>query len=180
MKKLLSGLIMVLVLAYAAVFAVSAVAVQGFEDINPAMPATKVTVSYPQLALFSAEVDTAITDLGGGVLLEKAEVLAPLIDSPVATWVLGWISTLFATSPTLGILLSILAGLVPILGPIANWTGNPRYNSAAILINKIAQLLVFTTDKNQPDVLSVTEMVGNKPSQWPKLIADKRKYFLFQ
>ncbi len=140
-------------------------------DFNPGI---KVTDNVQQVALLDLN-STAKGFAGVAELREKVEKFESFIDdSPIAGWILGKITAFFGSNPTAGIVLAILAALQVVLNPIANWTKNPTYNKAAILLNKLAQLLTFGSAKNQPDVLTITEMLTNRPSKWPELIHDKQ------
>lgn len=124
--------------------------------------------------LDDAELLGAIEEIGGESVRQTVESMAVYADSPVADWLLIKIVQLFGEYPWLGILLTLLAACVVVLGPIANLTPNPKDNAWLILLNKLAQLLTFGTAKNQPDVLTALEMVTNKPKHWPDLIRKKR------
>lgn len=75
--------------------------------------------------------------------------------------------------PVLALVLTALSAAMPLLGLIANQTKNPIDNAALIFLNKLVQTLTFATSKNQPDVLSWRQMISNRPSSWPMLIAEK-------
>ncbi len=140
-------------------------------DFNPAIHASD---AVQQIALLDLN-STAKGFAGVAEWREKVEKFESFIDdSPIADWVLGKITAFFKSNPTAGIVLAILAALQVLLNPIANWTKNPKYNKAAILLNKLVQLLTFGSAKNQPDVLTAYEMVTNRPSKWPDLINDKQ------
>ncbi len=81
------------------------------------------------------------------------------------------VTNAIAANPTLSLLLMGLSLLTPFIGFIANRTANPIDNALLILINKILQTLSFNGPKNQPDVLSWQDMLTNKPSAWPDLLA---------
>lgn len=136
-------------------------------------------IQAPNIEVFEAV--EAIEVLAGEAVTDKvAPVIALASDSPITDWVLLKISQLIGDYPVVDTVLSVFGFLVLILGPLANWTKNPRYSSAAILLNKLIQLLTFGSAKNQPDVLSVKEMLTNKPRTWPSLIRYKRQSSFFK
>lgn len=154
-----------------------------FDDVDLSAAPLKVTDNFAQVALLDTSqlsVDEAIEMLAGEAVAQKVETVTALADSSgIGGWVMQKVVGFLADYPALDIALSVLGALVILLGPLANWTGNPRYSAAAILLNKLAQLLTFGSAKNQPDVLSVKEMLTNKPSQWPVLISQKRELQYF-
>lgn len=158
MKSILAGLLLVSVVACC-----------------PAMAVDIGAIEAP-----SIEVLEAVEVLAGEEVAQKvAPVIALASDSPITDWVLLKVNQLIGDYPVVDTVLSVFGFLVLILGPLANWTNNPRYSSAAILFNKLIQLLTFGSAKNQPDVLSVKEMLTNKPSTWPSLIKYKRENAFF-
>jgi len=78
-----------------------------------------------------------------------------------------------AENPTVSLVLLGLSASMPLIGFIANRTKNPIDNAVMIFLNKVLQTLAFNTSTNQPDVLSWSEMLSNKPKYWPAMVADK-------
>ena len=78
-----------------------------------------------------------------------------------------------AANPVVATGLAIFAFAQPFIGFIANKTKNPHVGKVAILGNKLLQMMTFNSSKNQPDVLSVGEMLTTKPSSWEDKIRDK-------
>jgi len=167
------------VLAFAMVTACNPALATGMQhtDFNPGI---QVSDQMPEITLLDLN-STAKGFAGVAELREKVEKFENFVDdSPIAGWILGKITAFFSSNPTAGIVLAILAALQVLLNPIANWTKNPKYNIAAILLNKLVQLLTFGSAKNQPDVLTSLEMVTNRPSKWPELIKEKSEnHYLF-
>lgn len=134
----------------------------------------QVSDQMPEIALLDLN-STAKGFAGVAELREKVEKIERVIDnSPIAGWILGKVAAFFGSNPTAGIVLVVLAALQLVLNPIANWTKNPTYSKAAILLNKLMQMLTFVSAKNQPDVLTITEMLTSRPSKWPGLIRNKQ------
>ncbi len=116
--------------------------------------------------------------LAGGLMClavasHASEVASDLISADTQDAILGFVVERIKDHPTVSLTLMGVTSAMPLLGYIANQTKNPIDNALHIALNKVVQLFTFNTAKNQPDVLSVKQMLTNKPSKWPKLIADK-------
>lgn len=78
-----------------------------------------------------------------------------------------------ATNPIIATCLAVFAMSQPLIGIIANRTKNPHVGKFAIFGNKVLQLMTFNSSKNQPDVLSVSDMIKTPPKRWEEKIRDK-------
>ncbi|MGB2065749.1 MAG: hypothetical protein ACPHUL_11345 [Marinomonas gallaica] len=78
-----------------------------------------------------------------------------------------------SANPIVATGLAIFAMFQPIIGIVANKTKNPHVGKLAIFGNKVLQLMTFNSSKNQPDVLSVKDMIKTPPSKWESKIKDK-------
>jgi hypothetical protein len=97
--------------------------------------------------------------------------MAAYSDATLSDYFIQFVVEKIADNPVLSLFLLGLSSVMPLIGFIANRTANPIDNALLILINKVLQTLSFNASKNQPDVLSWTEMLTNKPSQWPDILA---------
>lgn len=77
------------------------------------------------------------------------------------------------TNPIIATCLAVFAMSQPLIGIIANRTKNPHVGKFAIFGNKVLQLMTFNSAKNQPDVLSVSDMIKTRPKHWEEKIRDK-------
>jgi len=102
-----------------------------------------------------------------------AETIAAGNTDTLESWLIYQCLALLDAYPWLIWPLVFLALCVPVLGPLANYTGNPKFNKAGIFINSFLQLITFGSSKNQPDVLSMAELTTNLPSAWPDLLRRK-------
>jgi hypothetical protein len=104
-----------------------------------------------------ADDSSTTTDVGIGLI----DVILPfLIDAS-------------ATNPVIATCLAVFAMLQPLIGIIANKTKNPHVGKLAIFGNKVLQLMTFNSSNNQPDVLSVSDMIKTPPHKWESKIRDK-------
>ncbi len=117
--------------------------------------------ALPTLAFDLSSAAELIPDFASS----STDTLTALIAAKVAGFIL--------VNPIAGVALTSFAATVPVLGLLANWTENPKFNTWAIALNKVVQTITFGTSKNQPDVLSWKEMLTNSPKLWPELIDDK-------
>lgn len=101
--------------------------------------------------------DDATTDIG----MNLVELLLPFLINAASA------------NPVVATALAIFAMSQPLIGIIANKTKNPHAGKIAIFGNKILQLMTFNSSKNQPDVLSVSDMIKTPPSRWEEKIRDK-------
>lgn len=98
-------------------------------------------------------------------------LLAAYSDATLSDYLIQFIVEKIADNPVLSLFLLGLSSAMPLIGFIANRTANPIDNALLILMNKVLQTLSFNASKNQPDVLSWTEMLTNRPSTWPDILA---------
>ncbi len=94
-------------------------------------------------------------------------------DAITSTFISAALEYVITNNPMVASVVAVFIMLQPVLGYVATQTTNPTVGKVAILSNKVAQLLTFSSAKNQPDVLSFGAMVKNKPDEWPKLIKHK-------
>ncbi|MEY8204171.1 MAG: hypothetical protein RPR40_03765 [Bermanella sp.] len=66
-----------------------------------------------------------------------------------------------------------ISAAMPAIAWVANRTSNPIDNAFLIALNKLLQTLTGNTAHNQPTVLSLKQMLTNKPSAWPALLRAK-------
>ena len=114
----------------------------------------------------------AIAGLSGAFTVMAAEPGAST-GLDLTAIVLPFLMKAAAANPIIATGLAIFAMAQPFIGFIANKTKNPHVGKVAILGNKVLQLMTFNSSKNQPDVLSVGEMLMTKPSSWEDKIRDK-------
>lgn len=114
----------------------------------------------------------AIAGLSGALTVMAAEPSASS-GLDLTAIVLPFLMKAAAANPIVATGLAIFAMAQPFIGFIANKTKNPQVGKVAIFGNKVLQLMTFNSSTNQPDVLSVSEMLTTKPSSWEEKIRDK-------
>ena len=113
------------------------------------------------LAGLTGALSVMAAETAGGAGLDLTAVVLPFLMKAAAA------------NPVVATGLAIWAFAQPFIGFIANKTKNPHVGKVAILGNKVLQLMTYNSSKNQPDVLSVREMLTTKPSNWQSKIRDK-------
>ena len=113
------------------------------------------------LAGLTGALSVMAAETAGGTGLDLTAIVLPFLIKAAAA------------NPAVATGLAIWAFAQPFVGFIANKTKNPHIGKVAILGNKVLQLMTFNSSKNQPDVLSVSEMLTTKPSSWEDKIRDK-------
>jgi hypothetical protein len=114
----------------------------------------------------------AVAGLSGALTVMAAET-SPDSGLDLTSILLPFLLKAAAANPVVATGLAIFALAQPLIGLIANKTKNPRVGKVAIFGNKLLQMMSFNSSKNQPDVLSVREMLTTKPSNWQSKIRDK-------
>lgn len=114
----------------------------------------------------------AVAGLSGALTVMAAEASAGS-GLDLTSIILPFLIKAAAANPVVATGLAIFALAQPFIGLIANKTKNPQVGKVAIFGNKLLQMMTFNSSKNQPDVLSVREMLTTKPSNWQSKIRDK-------
>lgn len=88
-------------------------------------------------------------------------------------YVHGLLVGFVVANPTASSAIAVFTLGMPVLTWLANGTKNPIDNAALIALNKALQLATGNTSKNQPDVLSLWQMITNNPLRWAELLRNQ-------
>ena len=129
---------------------------------------------FSKVTAYALKPLIAVAGLSTAATVMAAEsVGAPDISLGLVDLILPFLIDAAATNPMIATCLAVFAMSQPLIGIIANRTKNPHVGKFAIFGNKVLQLMTFNSAKNQPDVLSVSDMIKTRPKHWEEKIRDK-------
>lgn len=163
--NLLAFLVVTTTLILSALFAIADSVSSAAKITRSAFSNTLAYVLKPLIAV--AGLSTAAT------VMAVESVGAPDISLGLIDLILPFLIDKAATNPIIATCLAVFAMSQPLIGIIANRTKNPHVGKFAIFGNKVLQLMTFNSAKNQPDVLSVSNMIKTRPKHWEEKIRDK-------
>ena len=133
-----------------------------------------VRTVFSKVASYALKPLVGIAGLSAGATVMAEESGgASDISLGLADLILPFLIDAAGTNPIIATCLAVFAMLQPLIGIIANRTKNPHFGKFAIFGNKVLQLMTFNSSKNQPDVLSVSDMIKTPPKHWEEKIRDK-------
>ena len=136
--------------------------------------ATIARSMFSKVTAYSLKPLIAVAGLSTAATVMAAESAGvPDISLGLVDLILPFLIDAAATNPIIATCLAVFAMSQPLIGIIANRTKNPHVGKFAIFGNKVLQLMTFNSSKNQPDVLSVSDMIKTPPKHWEEKIRDK-------